>query len=678
MSPRRQNFVTYQPTIRKSGSLPATLFGLTLLAGLFTPLSIQNGVRAAEGPNLVIVVDSSGSMWGRMGKITKAEAARNAVRDFVGQLPPQSRVGVMAYGHLQKQSCSAAKMISPIAKPDPARAVRALSRIRPKGRTPIATALEQAAKSLNYKKTKATIVLLSDGYENCKRNPCEMARTLRKAGQDLTIHVIGINLNENDQRRLQCVATNTNGLFANAGAQLELAASLNAVLIALDAGSAWVKKEPKKDGPKAQGQGGAGLHLRAVLNRGGAPLKSGVIWRIFGDKVDSSGQRQELKRYAAATPRINLSPGRYFVEANYGLVRTGRELTVSSSQPTNTTFVLNAGTIRLTSVENDERVPLNRVLYQLFDVSSGEKPVRKAISRSTDGTAIFHVPSGTYRITAEHGYARLEQAIEISAGAISELTLNMNIGTLELSGAAAPGGAPLKRMVYRVEKISDQTGSVEREVLRTAAHNPRIRLPSGEYLIHATHDLAKTSERATVQPGRITRKIINMNAGALRISSKFSGSANKFKDRVSYKIFASTPQFDGERREIARTTRLGKTFRLNVGHYIVAGQLGNLNATVEANVTVEAGKLTDVALVHKAGLVSLSLVKRPGGQPEQNVFWLLLDNRGRELWRTSRPTPRFALAKGRYRAVAEISGKRLEKKFTIASGQEKKIELAVK
>ena len=120
MSPRRQNFVTYQPTIRKSGSLPATLFGLTLLAGLFTPLSIQNGARAAEGPNLVIVVDSSGSMWGRMGKITKAEAARNAVRDFVGQLPPQSRVGVMAYGHLQKQSCSAAKMISPIAKPDPA------------------------------------------------------------------------------------------------------------------------------------------------------------------------------------------------------------------------------------------------------------------------------------------------------------------------------------------------------------------------------------------------------------------------------------------------------------------------------------------------------------------------------------------------------------------------------
>lgn len=678
MPMRRRKYVIDGTITAKSKQNGLVLFSAAFFATMLMGLPNPSSVRAEGGRNLVVIVDSSGSMWGQIDGVSKAAMTRAALGDFVKQLPPSTQFGVMAYGHIEKQSCSVAQMIVPISKPNPGKALKALSRIRPKGRTPIATAMERAAKALNYKKKEATIVLLSDGYENCRRDPCVAAKTLHNLGKKLRIHVIGINLEDKDRTRLQCVSNSANGLFANARDKLELAASLNAVLITLEGGSAWARTAPPTYKPKPKRLREPGLHLSAVLRKDGVALKSGVIWRIFADKTGANGNRKEIRRETAPTPNIKLPPGRYIVEVNYGLVRTAREVTVISGQPTEAEFVLGAGTIRLAAVMNDEGAPLNRVLYQLFDIGSGKTPERKAISRSSDGTVVFHVPSGSYKVTAEHGYTRLEQLIAVEPGSISELTLVMNIGTLELAAAAVPGGDPLKRMVYRIHKISDRTGAVGQEVVRTAAHHPQIRLPSGDYLIHAQHDLAEVSERATVQPGRLTRKIINMNTGALRISSKFSGATQKFKNHVSYKIYQGSPETGGGRREIARTTRTGKTFRLTAGDYVVAGRLGNLNATIETKVTVLAGRLTEVELEHNAALVSFAFVKKQGGQPEQNVFWMLLDDSGQELWRTSRPTPRFALAKGNYRAVAEISGKRLNKRFTVNAGEEKRVVLGRK
>lgn len=629
---------------------------------------------AGEGHNVVAIVDSSGSMWGQIDGISKSVIVREALADFAALLPPASRLGVLTYGHSEQQSCTRVDVVVPVSRPDPGTTLKALSRIRPRGRTPIATALEHAAKALDYKNAGAAIVLLADGYENCRRDPCAVAKALRDSGKNLTIHVIGINLSDKDRIRLQCVAKNANGVFANAHEKLELAASLNAVLIALQQGSAWVSAAPPANKkPRARPRIKQGLHLTAVLKRAGAPVKSGVIWRVFAAQPDAGGARKEIRRETAASPVIDLPPGHYFVDASYGLARSAQELTVNSGKTTQATFVLDAGTIRLAAVMNDEQAPLNRVLYQLFDIGHGAKPERKAISRSADGTVVFHVPSGSYNVTAEQDYARVEQPVSVEPGAISEHTLVMNIGALELKATAAPGGEPLKRMVYRIHRISDRTRKVEDEIARTAADHPQFRLPSGEYLVHARHGLAEVSQRVTVNPGRLTRKTINMNTGSLRISSKFAGPTGKLKDYVSYKIFRDVPEPGGARAEVARTALTGKTFNLPAGSYTVTGRLGNVNATVEAKVAVEAGRQTAVEMEHKAALVSFTFTNKPGGQPAQNVFWMLLDGNGQELWRTSRPTPRFALAGGRYQAVAEISGRRLKKGFSVAAGEEKRI-----
>ncbi|MEZ5392330.1 MAG: VWA domain-containing protein [Bryobacterales bacterium] len=63
-------------------------------------------VSAASTDNLVLILDASGSMWGRVGGETKIEAARRVVRDLTVKLPTEARLGLVAYGHRQKGDCN--------------------------------------------------------------------------------------------------------------------------------------------------------------------------------------------------------------------------------------------------------------------------------------------------------------------------------------------------------------------------------------------------------------------------------------------------------------------------------------------------------------------------------------------------------------------------------------------
>lgn len=82
-------------------------------------------------------------------------------------------------------------------------------------RTPISYALEQAAEDLGVEGQR-TIVLVSDGEENCAPDPCVAASNLADKGVDVAIHAVGYNVDGAAREQLECIADAGNGEYFDA------------------------------------------------------------------------------------------------------------------------------------------------------------------------------------------------------------------------------------------------------------------------------------------------------------------------------------------------------------------------------------------------------------------------------------------------------------------------------
>ena len=90
----------------------------------------------------------------------------------------------------------------------------------------------------------------------------------------------------------------------------------------------------------------------------------------------------------------------------------------------------------------------------------------------------------------------------------------------------------------------------------------------------------------------------------------------------------------------------GLIIRLNSGIYHIKSTYGGANATVEANVTVEAGKLTEAAVNHSAGKVTFKLVRKEGGEALARTRWHIQTSDGRTIAKSIGAFPTHILAGG--------------------------------
>lgn len=181
-------------------------------------LASTDVARAQESAphETMLVLDASGSMWGRIGERSKIEIARETADAVLGGLPAQTSLGLVAYGHRREGDCGDIEILAaprPGAGPDLAARIQ---RIVPRGKTPLTDAVRQAAEALGYTDAKATIVLVTDGIETCDADPCALGAALEAAGVDLTVHVVGFGLSEEEGRQVACLAEETGGAYLDA------------------------------------------------------------------------------------------------------------------------------------------------------------------------------------------------------------------------------------------------------------------------------------------------------------------------------------------------------------------------------------------------------------------------------------------------------------------------------
>ena len=206
--------------------IPRLAAAAALLASLSLPTLAQ------ERPNLMIVLDGSGSMWGQVDGRPKIGLAREALSSVLSEVSAGMEIGLMVYGHRVRGQCSDIEMLVPMAPA--AQSVPAIlgaaGRLNPRGMTPLTESVMQAAQAMGFTEQAATVVLLTDGIETCAGDPCALGRMLAQQGIDFRAHVVGFDLTDDEQRQVSCLAQETGGLFlaadAAAGLQSALAQTL--------------------------------------------------------------------------------------------------------------------------------------------------------------------------------------------------------------------------------------------------------------------------------------------------------------------------------------------------------------------------------------------------------------------------------------------------------------------
>ncbi|NYT65018.1 VWA domain-containing protein [Alcaligenaceae bacterium] len=198
-----------------------------LLAGVLASSSVQ--VMAAE--QAMIVLDASGSMWGQINGKPKLQIAREALATVLEGVPADMELGLIAYGHREKGNCNDIEVIiEPAAGTGPA-ITQAAANMKFLGKTPLSAAVKQAAEALRYTEDKATVILITDGLETCKADPCALGTELAQNGIDFTAHVVGFDLTDAEGKQVACLAENTGGQYIAASNADELRDALISTVV---------------------------------------------------------------------------------------------------------------------------------------------------------------------------------------------------------------------------------------------------------------------------------------------------------------------------------------------------------------------------------------------------------------------------------------------------------------
>ena len=119
----------------------------------------------------------------------------------------------------------------------------------------------------------------------------------------------------------------------------------------------------------------------------------------------------------------------------------------------------------------------------------------------------------------------------------------------------------------------------------------------------------------------------------------------------------------------------GDVVLLPEGTYYIVSNYGDGNSVVRSDVHVQAAKLTDIAVTHRAAVITLKLVNESRGEALANTQWTVLTPGGDVIKESIGAFPRVVLSEGEYRAIAKNEGKVFERPFNVVNGVDGEVEV---
>ena len=229
-------------------------------------------------------------------------------------------------------------------------------------------------------------------------------------------------------------------------------------------------------------------------------------------------------------------------------------------------------------------------------------------------------------------------------------------------------------LIWRVFGAKADADSKLRLIATFKEASPVAKLPAGDYTINVAFGRANLTRRLTVKGGDEVVEPFVLNAGGLRVTADIGGVAAP-ANTITYAIGSDERDQFGNRSNIMTGAKPGLIIRLNAGIYQLTSTYGDANAIVRADVTVEAGKLTEVALSHTAGKVAFKLVTEPGGDAVPDTAWSIQTPTGEIVKESLGALPTHILAPGTYAAFAKKAGKTYRRDFLVRPGDVVQVEV---
>lgn len=223
----------YQPMYQKLNALDPSI-----QVNLQTPQAGSEPSPFFEQLNVEILLDASGSMAGRVPGGIKMDLAKEAIREFVAELPKEANVSLRVYGHTGSNSskdkdvsCKGNEIVYPMGPYDATSFKQALDKFKPTGWTPLAAAIQEAQKDLEQTKGEGVrniVYVVSDGVETCGGDPVKAAKGLHDSDIRPLVNIIGFDVDDAGHKQLKKVADAAGGYYKSINSKNDLEKYLQA------------------------------------------------------------------------------------------------------------------------------------------------------------------------------------------------------------------------------------------------------------------------------------------------------------------------------------------------------------------------------------------------------------------------------------------------------------------
>src|SRR5436309_2865004 len=167
----------------------------------------------------------------------------------------------------------------------------------------------------------------------------------------------------------------------------------------------------------------------------------------------------------------------------------------------------------------------------------------------------------------------------------------------------------------------DDTGTFKL-VREDRGATPNIVLPPGSYVVHVTLGLVSAVRPVTLKADTSKESFV-LPAGGLRIEGRV-GTSKIPQNQISFAIYKGSQFEAAERAALLPNVAASDVVLVPEGTYYIVSNYGDANSVVRSDIRVQAGKLTDVIITHRAAVITLKLVSDKGGEALANTAWSVI------------------------------------------------------
>jgi len=640
--------------------------GMIIISCLF-PLSLK-AQEARSGTNAMLILDGSGSMWGKLKEGHKVLIARKAIANSVRGFEDKLNLGLMAYGHRRRAACNDIQLINKPGPLNPLTYSRLVNKIKPLGKTPITSSLQQASKNLKQQNTKGGhIILLTDGPENCRKLPCTVISPQFAKANNITVHVIAFAMQAKDAQSLKCLASNSGGQFFTPINQSQLTKAITASL------SAALKDTKGAIGQIAKPQTKrtkANLKLTAHLGPSSKALATNVQWKI--EKLTNENKpEQDLPAWKSKKPIPNfeLNPGQYRITTQYQDFEISKDINLKKGQDAGQKIIFNLSELTLPAswAKPNSRSGFGKLLLEPQDEdTANQEPLIIALNQQQQTQLI---PAGAYKLSGIENGQLQTWFIHAQAGKPTPLPIWQTTGRLKLNLTDATTGKPLSNPLVQVFELkSDQKTNIERA--RSSAHAPLFDLKTGQYSLKISQGYAHKTMNVNIEPKKQTTLDVKLNLAQIKIT------LNKNTPSEQYSLAISRKNKAGRFPLIDTLSTLDQPITVSPGTYRLSLRAKDTQTALSKTVKLASGKVQEISFATKTSQVTFQISNRTDLLSKHQIFWRLFEKSGNLIWQGSQTEAQLGLPKGDYKITAEIGDDKYAKTFRVKGNHKKTIDLA--